>query len=462
MFRFFRINDPFRLLFVFLILVSIRLAFLLNDVPLTALEIKWATLGEKLSEGSAMYAGVWDNTPPLSAFVFYILTALFGKNSWANHSLAVLLVMFQAYIFNAVLLKKNIHREKSYISALLYVLFMACCFDFMVLSPMLLSLTFLVLMLRNIFWLNDAALDEDVFRIGIYLGLAILTYLPNWIFIFFVLLAISFFRTASLRQYILFFYGLLLVIAFFSLFYVVQGSFEEFFSTFLFTLFDFNFTETYTPLRSFAMIGGTLLFLLLLGIFKTYSARGFINYQSLCQLLMVLWAFFATPTVFMGQQFAPLQVLVFFPALVFFVTYFFLLIKRRWLTELFFLCFIGVISWLGYYSTHLLSSSTYWLPATATVAPTTQKVLVLGNNYLPYYQNQLATPYLNWEFAQKHFSNLDYYSTVIEVHKAFEKEKPDLIIDQVGFMPSLVARIPMITNQYKQDPKDKEKFRLKK
>ncbi len=448
---------------IFLLLVGIRLTYLLNDVPLTALEMKWGVIGEKLSEGAAMYAEVWDNTPPLAAIIFHLLTAVFGKISWANHALSLCLIMFQAYTFNAVLLKKNIHREKSYIPALLYVLFMGCCFDFMVLSPLLISLTFLLLMLRNIFWLNDTALDEDVFSIGAYLGLAILTYLPNWIFIFFVLLAITFFRTASVRQYVLFFYGLLLAIALVSLFYGWQSSFEVFFSNYLFTLFDFNFSESYVNMRSFAVIAGSLSLFLLLGIFKTYTERGFINYQNLCQLLMLLWTFFAIPTLFMGQQFAPMQILILFPPLVFFVTYFFLIIRRKWLSELFFLCFLVSIGFLGYYSKYFLVSNHYWVAANQVASKNqNEKVLVFGNNYLPYYQNKLATPYLNWEFVQKYFGKLEYYNITTEVYQEFEKEKPDLIIDEAGFMPILAARIPILAENYEQEPNNKQWFRLKK
>ena len=461
--RLFRINDPLRLVLIFLLLIGIRLTYLFDGVPLTALEIKWGIIGEKLSEGAAMYAEVWDNTPPLATIIFYLLTTIFGKISWANHAMALGLIIFQAYTFNAVLLKKNIHREKSYIPALLYVLFMGCCFDCMILSPLLISMTFLLLMLRNIFWLNDAALDEDVFSIGAYLGLAILTYLPNWIFIFFVLLAITFFRTASMRQYILFFYGLLLTVALLSLFYGWQSSFEVFFSNYLFTLFDFNFSESYVNMQSFAVIAGTLLFFLLLGIFKTYTERGFINYQNLCQLLMLIWTFFAIPTLFMGQQFAPLQILILFPPLVFFLTYFFLIIRRKWLSEFFFICFLATIGFLGYYSNYFLISNHYWR-AKAQVTSNTQnkKVLVFGNNYLPYYQNKLATPYLNWEFVQKYFGKLEYYNITTTVYQEFEKEKPDLIIDEASFMPILAERIPILVEKYEQDATNKQWFWLKK
>lgn len=453
-----------------------RVGFIYVGVPITALEAYWLALGEKLNTNAVMYVDIWDSTPPFAALSYWIL-GKFGKSASLHHGVAVILVMIQAYIFNAVLLKKNIHREKSYIPALLYTFLMIACFDFLTLSPLLISMTFLMLLLRNIFWLNEGAKDEDIFSIGIYLGLAILSYLPNWLFIFFVLLCISFFRTVSLRQYLLLLYGLLLTIAIVSLFYYLQGGFQAFFSNYFFTLLDLNFTYSYVSLRSFTTIIGVLLFFLVISVIKTYSERGFINYQSLCQLIMLLWIIVGTITTFFSQRFAPLQLVILIPPLTFFMTFFFLIIRREWLSEIFFLITWAIIISLGYYSLHFLAPIDTNYTSNNTLNNTLQntsnsnlknnysmenkKIIIFGDNFLPYYTNKIATPYLNWKLSQQHFQYLNQYKITIDIYNNFKKDLPDVIIDEKNIMPELTNRIPMFGNLYEQKDKKLRVFTLK-
>lgn len=442
-----------------------RVGFIFVGVPFTALEAYWLVLGEKLNTNAVMYVDIWDSTPPLAAFTYWIL-AKFGKSVSIYHGVALVLVMIQAYIFNAVLLRKNIHREKSYIPALLYTFLMIVCFDFLTLSPLLISMTFLMLLLRNIFWLNEGAKDEDIFSIGIYLGLAILSYLPNWLFIFFVLLCISFFRTVSLRQYLLLLYGLLLTIGIVALFYYLQGGFKAFFSNYFFTLLEINFTATYISLQSFAVILGVLLFFLVISVIKTYTERGFINYQSLCQLIMLLWIVVGTITIFFSQRFAPLQLVILIPPLAFFMTFFFLIIKREWLSEVFFLITWAIIVGLGYYSLHFLRSIDANYISNNVIKDSyniqNKKIIILGDNFLPYYTNKVATPYLNWKLSQQHFQYLNRYKTTIDVYNNFKENLPDVIIDEKNIMPKLANRIPMLGNLYEQKNKKLPIFTLKK
>jgi hypothetical protein len=459
-----RINDPFRLIPIFILLIIFRVGFISFGIPITALEAYWLVLGEKLNTSATMYVDIWDSTPPIAAFVYWFL-ATFGKSATIQHGFAVFLVMVQAYIFNSVLLRKNIHREKSYIPAILYCFLMLSSFDFLSLSPLLISLTFLMLLLRNIFWLNESAKDEDIFSIGIYLGLAILSYLPNWIFIFFVFLCITFFRTVSLRQYLLLLYGLLLTISLVALYYAWQNSFQSFLDNYFFTLFDLNFTQSYVPIQNLVLWIATFLFFLLLSIIKTYTSRGFINYQSLCQLIMILWAIFGVLTVFMGQKFAPLQLIIFIPSLAFFMTFFFLIIRRAWLGEIFFLIFWAIILCLGYYSVSIFSKqNNHYILSTNINIPynlKNKKILIFGDNFLPYYHNKLSTPYLNWKLAQLHFNQLDKYNTNIEVYTNFSKELPEYIIDEQNFMPKLANKIPILTQMYEKYDKNLPVFKLK-
>jgi hypothetical protein len=168
--------------------------------------------------------------------------------------------------------------------------------------------------------------------------------------------------------------------------------------------------------------------------------------------------------MFLGYRFAPLQLIIFVPALSFFMTYFFLIIKREWLSEILFLLTWLIIIGLGYYSIHFLQNTKTQYLADKTLNNTTtnnKKILIFGDNFLPYYKNTVATPYFNWNLAQEHFSNLNKYNTTIEVYHNFCNELPEVIIDEHNFMPQLTSRIPLLGNLYEQKDKKVNIFTLK-
>jgi hypothetical protein len=450
MLNLFRINDPFRLVIIFLLLVGVRLYFLFNNLPISVYEIKWLLLGEKLNQNASLYIDIWDNTPPLPALLYSFIAKISANTLLFQHLFALLLVMIQAYIFNDVLLKKNIHGEKSYVPAFIYVCMMLSCTDFLSLSPLLISLLFLLLVLRNLFGLNEKAFDEDVFAIGIYLGLAVLCYLPNLLFLPFTFIVVSFFRTATIRQYMLIIFGLLMTVGVTILGYSWGGNLDGFLENFVFTFFEINTEANYLSTNSLVTLILFLATLLVIGIVKTYTSRAYINYQSLCQLIMILWVIVGFFTLIIGQtSISPHLFIIFIPSVVFFLTYFFLLFKRKWLAEIYFLIFMSVSIGMGYYSQHFFTFRLpYWFAQNAQPTFSNKKVLVIGSNFFFYRYNQLATPYLDWNLAQKHFANLDYYNTVITIHQIFEQDLPEIIIDEKKFVPTLFARIPLLADKY--------------
>jgi hypothetical protein len=65
--------------------------------------------------------------------------------------------------------------------------------------------------------------------------------------------------------------------------------------------------------------------------------------------------------------------------------------------------------------------------------------------------NKLATPYLDWMLAERHFNYLDNYTTVIDVYENFRKDMPDVIIDQNGKIAELFTRIPALAQHYSKE-----------
>ena len=211
MLTFFRVNDPYRILGVFLLLLLIRLPYWVSGDHLTLPELNWMLLGERLAEGRHLYSGVWDNTGPLSAGVYWMIESLFDRRQGVYTMLATLLTTYQSLVFNDFLRTRKAYRESTYVPALVFVLLTSFSFDFYTLSPVLLALTWILLAFRNAFHKIEGTMrDTQILRTGIYLGLAALFYLPSLVFVLPIFYAYMLFASLSPRRSLLLLYGTLL------------------------------------------------------------------------------------------------------------------------------------------------------------------------------------------------------------------------------------------------------------
>jgi len=164
------------------------------------------------------------------------------------------------------------------------------------------------------------------------------------------------------------------------------------------------------------------------------------------------------------------HLILFVPALTFFTTHYFMLIRKRFWAELSLITLIALlltVSFGMYYGVDRFQQFNYDklivqkkdnLPSSPDQA---RKILVLGETLSYYHQNKLATPYLNWKLAQKHFKNLHYYDMLLMIYDNFQKDKPEIIIDQARFIPILFENIPILAQDYEQDITDEHIYYLK-
>ena len=79
-----------------------------------------------------------------------------------------------------------------------------------------------------------------------------------------------------------------------------------------------------------------------------------------------------------------------------------------------------------------------------------KKILVLGDDTRFYSGNRLATPFLNWQLADKVFSGLNYYRRIEQAHVSMINDLPDVIVDLEGKVPLLFERLPLVARNYEQ------------
>ncbi|MEA5460743.1 hypothetical protein VB796_16920 [Arcicella sp. LKC2W] len=455
MLSFFKVNAVYQIFSLLILLVLIRVPVYLVGLPELIPELQWMLVGEQINKGFVMYSEIWDNTAPLSALVYAGLDGLFGRSQTVYQLAALSVASFQVIYFNVMINNRDIFAKRNYVPGLIYLLFLNISFDCCTLSPVLMATTFVLMsfgtMVRQISRLQAT---DEVFEIGFLIGMASLFYPPACIFILWAIASLVFFSGATLRQHSLSIFGFLFPLLLTALFFYLDGTYEAFSRNFISSVFQirqYNLNDFKTLLATLLLPFG----LGILGFLRLVNAFGFNNFQIRCQQVMMLWAIAGIVSIGLMPFLAPMQFLIFVPALAFFTINFFNTFKKQWLAELIFLGTFGAILLIHYQAVYATGSEGFVqlknlkLGQKVDVKIQNKRVLVLGDGMEEYKNNYAATPYLNWNLAKYELENLDNYDNVISILRNFEKDSPEIIIDKVNLAPKLFKRIPALERRYK-------------
>ncbi len=460
MLTYFRVNDPYRIIGIFALVILTRLPFLLSGEHLTVPELSWMLVGEKMAEGHRLYVGVWDNIGPLSALVYQIIEFFFNRNQWIYVVIASLLITFQSLIFNNFLLNKKAYNESTYVPALIYILLSCFSFDFYILSPVLLSLTWVLLAMRNVFYrVESQSRDSRVLSTGLYLGIAALFYLPNVLYLASTFVSYLLFASISPRRYLLLFYGFALPFLLAFTYFFFFDALDPFINQYL-TSFQLIDSHHFITLGVAGLISIVPLLFLVVSIYRLSQYRRFTNQQSKLQQIMLLKLMAAILTIVLVKERAPYHLLLLVPPIAFFATYFLLMIHRILIAELVTLAFAVLLVLNGYaFLFGFFSMDKAVNTANLLVRPTAydkvvegKKTLLLGDDINVYRRAQLATPYLDWQLSSQQLEEIKYFENLSQIYVNFTKDMPDVIIDEADLMPQLSERIPVIKQGYKKVP----------
>lgn len=440
-----------------LLLLVIRIPIFISGVPFILPELKWLLIGERLGSGDyVMYQDLWDYSAPFSVFVYKWLFILFGKTRIPYFVISVMLVVVQAGIFNNVMLRNKAYNTNSYVPALIYMVFMNAFFDFMTLSPVLLSMTFVLMAMNNLFMRMDNQTKDELFIFtGVYLGIASLFYLPSLWFFIITILSLILYTGSILRRMLLLIYGFVMVCCFTSLYFY-------WFDDYL--IAQHHVFESLWAIESIMYLNWTELMLVsivplavfLVSFYKMKKLGKYINFQEKIQQVMLMFFVSGFLALMLSKEVSTYQLIFFVPTVAFFVSHFLLLVKNWWMAELNF-AFVIVLVILN----HLLFANN-WFHVDQFVNYDSLKVqesryesltsgkrlLVLGDEINHYQNATLATPYLNWDLSQIQLKNLNYYDNSAEVFVNFKEDLPEVIVDQEQTIPMLFKTMPTIASQY--------------
>jgi len=459
LFSFFRINDPYRIVIVFFILLGINLPYLMNGENITIPEIGRMLIGDKIADGNVLYVDLWDNIGPISGWFYYLLDFLFGRSHLAYQLFGIVFIFLQSVLFNNIMLSRKAYNENTYTSALLYALLMSLFFSFAIFSPILLGMTFFLLALDILFDNLDMRekREESLLLVGVYLSLATLCYFPFVVYMVLFMISFAFYTPFTPRRFFLVLYGFLIPILFVGVYYYWKEGFQEFMVNYIYSWFTIP-ASTYTDLISLVYIVAWPALFLLLGMFKVINTPSFINYQNKLQQIMFYMLLFSFGAFFLARDKSPDLIILFIPAAAFYINHYFLLIRRQLILESVFTLFVVLVifinlgTYFGFFFTSSLVDMEKFLAGEDPYQELVEgkKILHVGENLNVYQNAQLATPYLNWHLSKMHLEALDYYDNLTQLYLNFKEDPPEVIIDEKNVIDDLFEQLPTIASQYEK------------
>ncbi len=150
------------------------------------------------------------HTEPLSMLVFTLLKGALTNYVWLSPLLGGMLAFIQALLINDIVNENKILAKKNYLAGLIYLLVLSLFKEGLLLSPALLSLTFVILSTRKMFLLiKKEKAFGDVFDVGFLIAIAGLFYFPAMLFVLFAYVGVGIMRAFNYREWIIIMLGIL-------------------------------------------------------------------------------------------------------------------------------------------------------------------------------------------------------------------------------------------------------------
>jgi hypothetical protein len=407
-------------------------------------ELRYHLLGIKLNEGFKLYGDIKDNTSPISALFYRIISILNIPTNW-NIFIASGIIVLQASIFQQTIKKYNIIPKIGIIPFILYLVSFHLSYEFFVPAPALLGLTFLLLAWKEITDQQTRLLTNDrVFIIGIYVGIASLFFWSYTIFILWAILSLVLYSGITIRQIVLTFVGYVFVFVIAAMIFLYNGTLSL-----MIQLLKKSALVFQTPLiRDWQQIFIVFLPAILFGFIGLWSVgrstkiRGHAQKVFQSYLIFIITSFLALFTL---PGLSRVNLIFFLPSLVYFGLNSFILLKRFWQKDVVFLILI-----LGTVASMNIQSKSNHLDRLKNNHLTirNEKLMVFGPQIEEYQNNIMIGPFLNWELSKYLFEGINEYRNVIVLSDFIKKDPPTYIYDPEDKFQILTTFLPKLNNQY--------------
>ena len=454
--RFFRINDPYRLLGILVVLILISLPLFLDPVKLTLDELKMFVLGESLNQGMSLYAEILTSTPPVAAWMLGWVEMLFGRSQTAAQVLSLIFLFFQVSFFTVILINSRAHHENTYLPALIFGVLALFSFDMLSFPNELIASTVLLFAMNNLFKEIEFRIQQDeiVLNLGVYIGIASLLVFSYALYLPGVVIILAIFTRLSLRKALLVLFGFMLPHAFLILLFYLKGRHAALIENFYLANLNWQDDSSMSIASVLVLCIVPVLFLLFSLIMLSREAR-LTKYQSQLSQIMFLWILLAIAEVAISGSLKPHQLITSIPPLSYFISHYILLIRRKKLAEFTIWAFMISISGIMYLTRYDRIASVNYSNLYPAKSPYNQikdkHVLILGSDWGLLENNKMSSGFFDWKLTQTVFSELDYFDNVVLIDKAFGDQTTDIIVDEENRMKDVFKRIPELQQRYRHE-----------
>ena len=457
MLGFFRINVPDRLFFLIALIVIAKVPLFLSTLPINATFADSTIVGKRLADGFILYRDLWFPVAPLTGMLYALKFLLVGNSILAGQVFSFACLLFASLHFKNTTERLDLFPERTFVPGVVFGFLAGTIYSFMHITGVWLALICLLAALRIIFrHIRTGVANDELLALGFYLGLALLFHLPALTFLPIPFLAFLLYSGTRISQYFLMLLGVIIpmVVAYLTFFWL--GAASDFTICYSATvLSSFNFSQINYLLLT-QVFSAPLLFFVL-GMFKANSSKKLINFQRITVVIMSLYALAAAFSLWISARPHSDEILLFLPALAFFICHFFLLSKNKLSFELMFFLLLGWLTVAPSYTKSLPELSDLPFLSGSKLGKEVLEIknrnlLVFGNEPLLYQNNKPATPYISRELAQRELSVKSDYFNQWTIYQRFAKEQPLLILNLDGTMDSLVKEVPALKNLYDLPP----------
>lgn len=454
--RFFRINDPYRLLAVLAVLALLALPLWLSNPGLLLRDLYQFITGEAVSGGRTLYSEWFDSTPPLAAWIAALLETCFGRHSLGWNTVGFLLWFLQAAVFGWILIVHRAYNENTYLPSLIFSVLGVSSFDLLRFSPELLASLLLLLALHQLF--NEIEFREQredvVLRAGFLLGLATLVVFSYWVFFLFAWVALLLYGGLTFRKSVLLVTGFLLPHLVLVAGYFLMGQTRWLGVNFYAANWGWG-GRWGIDFRALLFVGGIPLLYFLISLLMLQREAHFTRYQSHLLQVMFLWLVAAGVQVALAEVRTPTTFITFIPPVTYFISHYLLLIRRKWIANVMLVAMIlGVTVSAHAVLRGFVGTGSYkQMLVQGTPSRVKAKRVMMLAEPVPglMTENQQAGFFYDWELSKPVWQEPKTLAHALLIQRSFSKSPPEVIFDPHDNFRKISDILPNIYNSYYRD-----------
>jgi hypothetical protein len=458
MISFFRLNTIDRFVVLLLVFAAIRALAFIWPPALTVTEMWWLTCGEALSRGELLYKDVYDDIAPLSALFYAGYVWVFGKQELFLRIMAAVAILFQMFQFGGICKRYQLFSERNFVPEFCFAVCSFLLADGVSLGPMVLANFFLLSVLsKSLRMIKSGARNDDIFMIGMHMGLAFLFYQPTLILLPVLIFVYMLYSGAKAGQYLLVLVGVAFPALGMWVFYFWYGHvpellmcmFAPFYKVFTYNLIGLKAQIFYMLLPVGLMVASLVL------IAGNYR---YIHFQNMAVVFMALWMGAMILMQFLGTARAAFTLYGLVLPMAFFMAHWVQLIHKKAWRET---TALGImLVWLGTSSlanTSLFSEAAfqyrniYLAPEPEGLSLRGKKIMSLADEPAVYRYNALATPFIKPELFGPDMFNFETYDGMLAFYALFMQDQPELIWDTQLRMEKILDKYPTLADVYQRD-----------